>query len=474
ESKTQEQSENNKNKEKDEKKDEKSKDAFDKDKKIIDEIYVMIFELLEVPEMHKMFQVCRRWHSIILDYNIFERNEIACFFTKQRLSHPDVILGVGFERIEDKKNGRMQFKSQMDFMSLNAWMNDGVRTGVWGETLTHFLPLVINKEHGARISDIIETYLKKLWLNSVNEGKWKKEESMIECIATIMNSMVVEFVFEQTEGSSNSNIATTNSISLQLCEKALLGYVSLYHLLLWLVYRNPGMKQLANKKVGAFIKDPNCRLKGHVSDLGVFLIYILISDFTWNDVGRELILESLSRNALWITKRFNQLNTCSRIVDRLERSLDATTVSRRLIMFQVWFMTHVNEPCEDVAVGGIAGESKDNFLRQLNSFHRRLGRPTLQLKQQLRQTCDYILHDGSRGWNQYFILKKSMQQKIRENEIGAKYAVTATSHGIDGQDIVAVDSKKKQNKKQNKKRSHKDIQFIYFLNFILYVFIRER
>jgi len=43
------------------------------------------------------------------------------------------------------------------------------------------------------------------------------------------------------------------------------------------------------------------------------------------------------------------------------------------------------------------------MLSELNSFHRRLGRPSLELKQKLKQACDYILGEGSYGWNEYLM-----------------------------------------------------------------------
>jgi len=48
--------------------------TFDKNGKIIEEIYVMIFEHLEVIEMYRVSQVCKRWSKIMFDYNVFERN----------------------------------------------------------------------------------------------------------------------------------------------------------------------------------------------------------------------------------------------------------------------------------------------------------------------------------------------------------------------------------------------------------------
>lgn len=126
---------------------------------VIDELWLSIFECLQVPELNRVQFTCTKWNHVIQKYNIMERNEIFCFYSKARLGKEtsgSKIFGIGLSIVPANEGKSVVINSQMDILSRGAWQN-GCRHGVWGEEMTHFLPLAMNKKH-AKLAyhDIIE------------------------------------------------------------------------------------------------------------------------------------------------------------------------------------------------------------------------------------------------------------------------------------------------------------------------------
>ena len=78
-------------------------------------------------------------------YCVVDRHEMSCYFSKIRLTEGGCteIMGIGLEIKPNDSGFGVSVHSQMDILSKSAWRS-GCRLGVWGERLTHFLPLVMN------------------------------------------------------------------------------------------------------------------------------------------------------------------------------------------------------------------------------------------------------------------------------------------------------------------------------------------
>merc|ERR1719361_1319900 len=94
---------------------------------------------------------------------------------------------------------------------------------------------------------------------------------------------------------------------LSMCEKALLGYCSFHHILLFLAQRYPCIRHIANERVKSFKAKQKNRHKMHVRNLGHFLIYLCLSDLRWEDIREEFMAESLARSVLWACKNNPEL-----------------------------------------------------------------------------------------------------------------------------------------------------------------------
>merc|ERR1719410_974257 len=128
---------------------------------------------------------------------------------------------------------------------------------------------------------------------------------------------------------------------LMLCEKAVLGFCALHHLLLYLQHKNRKLvTSFADRTVAHFVRRVATDGKRACKDLGKLLIYTMISaKYKWEYIATRFVLESFTRNVRWMVKQeqFAKYNTTKPINTRSKAAFTATSTSRRLIMFQVWF-----------------------------------------------------------------------------------------------------------------------------------------
>src|SRR5437868_183894 len=72
--------------------------------------------------------------------------------------------------------------------------------------------------------------------------------------------------------------------------------------------QNPEISLHANQIVLNFIKNRKNRHKNIIPDLGKFLIYLLISNYEWDDIAIPFVEESFTRKILWLIKKYPNLN----------------------------------------------------------------------------------------------------------------------------------------------------------------------
>merc|ERR1719461_2294236 len=162
-----------------------------------------------------------------------------------------------------------------------------------------------------------------------------------------MNQIVVQFVMD------NQN---NKEVSMVMCEKVVLGYCALHHLLLLLKSKNNKIiAPFANKVVHSFLTKGGTN-KNVCRDLGKFLIYVMLS-------------------------KYSKFNTTKTVPNRLKETFTASKISRRLVMFQVWFM-------------------KNTTSQTLKGYNQRLGRPDIKVKNGVCAKTKFILN--SQSWRDYF------------------------------------------------------------------------
>merc|ERR1719283_75291 len=207
-----------------------------------------------------------------------------------------------------------------------------------------------------------------------------------------MNSIVVQFSMK-TDKSEGEELAKRNyydamsgskSISTTMCEKVVIGYSAFHHLLLYLKSKNPKLiTSFADCWIGLFL-DKISDGKFWCKDLGKLLIYTMISsEFKWEDIARHFLYESFTRNVKWMMaqEKYAKYNCTQYLRPRRQETFNATTTSRRLIMFQVW-------------------SSRSNAIETLHSYNQRLGRPRHAVRHGIVCKTKEIMECNS--WTKYF------------------------------------------------------------------------
>jgi len=126
------------------------------------------------------------------------------------------------------------------------------------------------------------------------------------------------------------------------------------------------------------------RLKDNVPNLGEFLVLLAISEtYSWDDLKFAFLCECFDRNVRWVLKKYPQLVEIGALSvpeeERILKTFDASIVSLRLIMFQVYFMQTYAKP-------------KGKTIPEIEAYYdRHFGKPSNYDKERLQKECFAIL-----------------------------------------------------------------------------------
>jgi hypothetical protein len=129
--------------------------------------------------------------------------------------------------------------------------------------------------------------------------------------------------------------------------KALEGYCAFHRLLIAFIQRYPELNDYIIGIIDRFVATEEGRHKNVVPALGSFLPLLAVQEkYQWHQVAKAFLFEQFDRNVLWICNKFPellQIEAAAKVNDqvRIDKSFQATTVSMRLLMFQIFFLTRV-------------------------------------------------------------------------------------------------------------------------------------
>merc|ERR1719191_2231462 len=169
--------------------------------------------------------------------------------------------------------------------------------------------------------------------------------------------------------------AAESGVKRHASERALWGYGSLHHLLLALAEKHVRLRQLADYLVGDFVRGEAARSKHNCADLGQFLMLLTVAPRPWAEVVEPVLMEAAARNVLWVDR------AKTKPLDKFSAQdwFDATKTSKRLLMFQTFFL---------------------RLSTDLATYNRRFGHPTEAQQSTLVNTCRAILAVNS--WPAFF------------------------------------------------------------------------
>jgi len=256
--------------------------------------------------------------------------ETKCFYSKASFLEPDnATLGVGVSFSRDPRDGSIStMSSPLDLLSLSSFRKQAVKKSADNaSTFTHWLPLYINAEHGARAMHLAPRCIGIICRGSHRDFK---ADFVLTVLPKLMNNLILQVV----KGKSHASV------------KAVDGYVAFHRLFLALVEQYPELRTTIQRRVDDFISDPAKRTKAHVPNLGEFLCMLsVLEEVDMAAVVKCYVEEMLVRDVRWIVTKEPQLakSQPDPKVDRsrAELSFELSITSYSLILFQKYFLEKV-------------------------------------------------------------------------------------------------------------------------------------
>ena len=354
-----------------------------------EDVLLKIADTLSPEAVSALFRTCKATAVALGRAQLSVRRELLCFYSK--VSFTEAVLGFGFhvEHGGYQQGGGRHIKhlsTELELLSHEAF-TAGVRTSVWKTPFELWMPVLLSAEHTERALPLVKTSLMAMAAGHTNPAQKRFDPLVaLTVLPKLLNQMTVQLM------------SVDDSTSLHASEKALLGFTSFHHLLLRLATEYPIITERAQFWVKEFIRSPARRNKLVIHDLGEFLVLLyLCPEGTWARLSRAFLEESFVRNVRWVLdKRSGDAGELATLEPkdtvseyRLTRTLNAAATSRRLLMFQVFFLLQVATP---------AGKTAPEILQR---YEQSYGRPPPGTAAKLQVSCREIL-GGPLSWPQFF------------------------------------------------------------------------
>ncbi|CAG8454758.1 97_t:CDS:2, partial [Diversispora eburnea] len=344
-----------------------------------DDCWLNIIEFLNERDILVLSTAYPRINALIHHYNILLRRQLICFYLRKTFT--EAILGIGVKVGSNQSvEKRELIISEFDLFSYEAYRDHRLRSGIWGDSFTHFLPLVLSAVHFEKALPIIKTSL----MNIRDYTEWKSE-LVLKTIPGLMSSMVVNLM------KACDNNRQQSSAVIKASEKALQGYCLLLHLLTMLSNQTDQRRRF--------------RHKTNTPNLGEFIIYLfLCRDINWKEFCTGFLEELLSRNVVWFLNKEASLayiepdDYISNY--RLTKTFELSSTSLRLVMFQVAFLKM----------------TQDMKNSQKNNLDKRYGYPTDEMSNSLLQLIKKIYQVNT--WDVFFEMIDYDLFENEKNKIG--------------------------------------------------------
>jgi len=263
--------------------------------------------------------------------------------------------------------------STLDTLSFSAFNDDGIRTSMWGEEFTHFLPLFLTREHYRAARPIVQKCVANLCAGA---PKWRfargrfMPEMVLEVLPKLLCTLIVLLV---DKGIAASDVFID-------------GFVQIYRLLLALGDEYPALRSKVTARVRGFIASERKRVKASEPSLGVLVpLLALCSGLRWCDLAWPLLDEMMDRGVIWSCRDHPELAHPQKLelTELMQLSYDSRHVSNRLLMFSVGFLARLAKLTP----------------AQLDDFH---GKPTPWLRSSMRQHIAKVM--AVESWPHFFAL----------------------------------------------------------------------
>jgi len=394
--------------------------AHSKDADRFRQIVLEIFHCLAFEDLSKCREVCKIWNEVINTAYFVHRSKLKCYYSDKSFDAKGAAIGLMLNLKIDKVGGggaaskkalghglaaKISILSySKDCISFNVWDKLSIHIDSKHEEFTHFLPLIINEEHGRRVTKTLTTQIAKI----IERNGFRAEYALF-LLSSLLNSVITTLhrdLFLRKSSSTKKRKGATAIIS-----DALRLWCHLHHILLQLCETFPAMQTAADNRIRELFDNnyqggSNKAKLSAIPELGTLIMYLLISDnYTWHTIRRLWVEESFSRDCKKLCQGDKNLAIKDRLDDadlpekeRLDIMLVFTKESRQLTRLLIAFLTLQHDPAA-------AAQSNRKVQRvpiedQLRFYNLRYGSPNPLWVQEIEDKADEIMH--SRSWADYF------------------------------------------------------------------------
>jgi len=246
---------------------------------------------------------------------------LECFHTKTNLlDETRPILGVPIEFTVNPKTGKTDYiYSTMEFLSVDAFVQDGVRKTVYKEDFSHLLPMYLSEAHWKRALPFLKHVLPQLLPHRPTSFR---PEMALEVFSKMINTLVVLVC--------DKGIAFSDRMAKSYC--------LLHRWALRCIEEWPELQQFIDGHVDSFCRGQQHRCKHVEPSLGEFMALMLLSSKPWGRVIPHLLEEFNDRQVLWLCQEcpgLANMSGCAAPSDdeRTKQSWEAQLVGKRLFSF---------------------------------------------------------------------------------------------------------------------------------------------
>lgn len=224
------------------------------------------------------------------------QSNLKCYYSKEEYS--DAQLGVGLNVKRVALSGEVQFcKPVNDLISLRSYRKDGLRIDSMNNRFDLWMPLFMSKKQEGMTLELGKRQISQVCRNTSTQFSY---EMAISVFGSSMLSLFVDFA-KKTEHPSIIKIQ-------QL--------VNIHSTFLLFVKKFPKILEKVDQEIEEFISNKDSRVKSQTPNIGLLLIYCLISSkYSFNDLKEPYFEESLDRQVLWMLRKVPELENEGQVIE---------------------------------------------------------------------------------------------------------------------------------------------------------------